>query len=85
MTDRPTAFQNLFARRTGFSFFLGLIYTFLIAERGGYQVSQAASDTGGGCCAYFLIALSWLLMILTFPFSLCAAIKVNVKSIVGAP
>jgi len=35
-------------------------------------------DTGTcGCCGYILIALSWILIILTFPFSLMLCMKVN--------
>lgn len=43
-------------------------------SRSGYTPS--AEDDTGGCCVYFLIALSWFLVIITFPFSLCATIKI---------
>jgi erythrocyte band 7 integral membrane protein len=30
----------------------------------------------GGCCSYFLFFLSWIIIIFTFPFSLCLCLKV---------
>lgn len=38
--------------------------------------SVERNEGGGGCCEFFLIMLSWLLVILTFPFSMCACYKV---------
>jgi hypothetical protein len=38
-----------------------------------------ADDDGFGFCGYFLIGISYLLVALTFPFSLCCCIKVEIK------
>lgn len=42
----------------------------------GYNPSAEDDNASAGCCVFFLTALSWLLVILTFPFSLCATIKI---------
>jgi len=41
----------------------------------GYDSRQTAND-GSGACGVILIALSYLLVVITFPFSLCFCIKV---------
>jgi len=42
------------------------------------DTDQVTADDGGslGCCGYILYALSLLLIVVTFPFSLCLCIKV---------
>jgi len=44
----------------------------------GYRLESnyADSGTGIGCCGYILWGLSLMLIVVTFPFSLCACIKV---------
>ncbi|XP_072031159.1 band 7 protein AGAP004871-like [Amphiura filiformis] len=45
----------------------------------GYHVPNSEEEDTGGCttcCGYLLIFFSWILMFLTFPFCLCAAIKI---------
>ena len=39
-------------------------------------VSDSPSE-GIGCCGYVLMGLSYLLILITFPFSLCLCIKVS--------
>ena len=47
-----------------------LFYYFLFLDRGD-------GESHIGCCGYILMLLSWLLIIVTFPFSLCLCIKVR--------
>lgn len=36
-------------------------------------------DEGFGCCDYFLIAISYILLVLTFPLAIFSAIKVFIS------
>jgi hypothetical protein len=60
----------------GDSIFYFLIVIMFILK-GNHPVP--ADDEGFGCCGYFLIGISYLLVALSFPFSLCCCIKVEIK------
>lgn len=45
-------------------------------NRGGVSDDKDSSTEQCNCCGYILIAVSWIIIILTFPLSLCLCIKV---------
>ena len=54
-----------------------LVWTFDYKEDYFLYFADGSEGEGIGCCGVILMALSWLLIIITFPFSLCLCIKVR--------
>ena len=64
---------------TSTSFYMALTLSLIlyIPTGPGYTPSERDPNEGLGCCVYLLTWFSWLLVILTFPLSLCVTIKVR--------
>ena len=45
--------------------------------------SPTKSSTGIGACGWILVLASWMLVLVTFPFSLCVCFKVPFKTIIA--
>ena len=40
-------------------------------------VNEDQTEDGPGCCGIVLVALSYVLLVILFPFSLCCSLKVS--------
>ena len=57
---------------------LGLLeHIFIFMDTFTYNLSGDDPDTGIGMCGWLLSTISWFLVIITLPFSLCVCFKVR--------
>lgn len=47
-----------------------------VKRKASYHYEVNEESTGFGCCGWFLTVISWFLVGVTFPFSLCVCLRV---------